>query len=274
MTVSCVALAEMLGMVIFSVPTACVLLGLVVGSFLNVCIHRMPRQESVVTPRSRCPHCRTLIAWYDNLPVLSYVLLGGRCRSCREPIGARYVVVELVTATVFGLCAVVIGPEPVLVSRLCFAAILIALFVIDLEHQLLPDVLTLPGVAIGLAGALVWPVGVWSPGIASSAIGAALGAGILLAIRWVWQRASGVDAMGLGDVKMLAMIGAFLGWQSVWFVLLFASLAGAFVGVGLAVSGRGTLKTKLPFGTFLAVAALVASLWGQGVMDWYLGLFP
>jgi leader peptidase (prepilin peptidase)/N-methyltransferase len=163
----------------------------------------------------------------------------------------------------------VIGPEPVLVSRLCLAALLIALFVIDLEHQLLPDALTLPGLAIGLVSALLWP-----PGIGASVLGAALGAGILLAIRWIWLRASGVEAMGLGDVKMLAMIGAFLGWQSVWLVLLLASVAGAFVGLALAATGRGTLKTKLPFGTFLAVAALAASLWGRVLLDWYIGLFP
>jgi len=163
---------------------------------------------------------------------------------------------------------VVIGPEPVLLSRLCFAAILIALFAIDLEHQLLPDALTLPGIAIGFACAIVWP-----PFIVSSVIGAALGAFILLAIRWIWMRVSGVDAMGLGDVKMLAMIGAFLGWQSVWLVLLLGSVGGAIVGLGLAVKGRGTLKTKLPFGTFLAIGALVASLWGSAILEWYLGQF-
>jgi leader peptidase (prepilin peptidase)/N-methyltransferase len=145
---------------------------------------------------------------------------------------------------------------------------LIALFVIDLEHQILPDALTLPGIAIGLAGALLWP-----PFILSSVIGAALGAGILLAIRWAWMRASGVDAMGLGDVKMLAMIGAFLGWQAVWLVLLLGSVGGAIVGLALAARGRGTLKTKLPFGTFLAIGALVASLWGNDMLDWYLRKF-
>jgi len=241
--------------------------GLCIGSFLNVCIHRLPRGESVVSPGSRCGACGVAIRWYDNVPVVSYLMLGGQCRACGAAFSPRYLVVELITAAVFAITAVMFEPGPLLAVRLVFAAMLVALFFIDLEHQLLPDVITLPGVAMGLA-ASVW----LDPGLMASAAGAALGAVILLAIRWVWKRATGVDGMGLGDVKMLAMIGAFLGWEQVWLVLFVASLTGAVVGVSIAAMGRGSMKTRLPFGTFLAVAALIASCWGAPVIAWYVGL--
>jgi len=241
-------------------------LGLMIGSFLNVCIGRIPAGESVVSPGSRCPYCKTPIAWYDNIPVLSYVLLGGRCRTCRRSISLRYPVVELVTAGAFVLQAAEFGDQPWLLgSRLILTAILIVLFGTDFDTQRLPDVLTLPGIAIGLIGSLFLPPGIWD-----SLVGAALGAGILLAIRWVWQRLKGVDAMGLGDVKMLAMIGAFLGWKQVWVVLVLASFAGALVGVGLTMARGRSMQSRLPFGTFLALAAFVASLWGDRLVDWYL----
>ena len=241
--------------------------GLCIGSFLNVCIHRLPRGESVVSPGSHCGSCGVAIHWYDNLPVVSYVLLGGKCRACGASYSMRYLWVEVLTAVIFATTAAVFDPTPLLAVRLVFAAMLIALFFIDLEHQLLPDVITLPGVVVGVA-ASVW----LAPGLMASAAGAALGALILLVIRWVWKRATGVDGMGLGDVKMLAMIGAFLGWEQVWLVLFLASLTGAIVGVSLAAAGRGSMKTRLPFGTFLAVAALLASCWGEPVIAWYVGL--
>ena len=241
--------------------------GLLIGSFLNVCIHRLPRGESVVSPGSHCPACGAAIRWFDNLPVLSYLILGGKCRACGAQFSARYLIVELVTAVVFAVSAAVFEPGPLLAVRLVFAAMLVALFFIDLEHQLLPDAITLPGVVIGVA-ASAWA----GPGLLSSAAGAALGAGTLLAIRWGWKRITGIDGMGLGDVKMLAMVGAFLGWQQVWLVLFLASLTGAVVGVSIAVTGRGSMKSRLPFGTFLAVAALIASAWGEHVISWYVGL--
>ena len=246
---------------------ALLLLGLCIGSFLNVCIYRLPRGESVASPGSHCTSCGTAIRWYDNVPVVSYLVLGGKCRACQAHVSARYVLVELLTGAVFAGHALVFEPGVLLAARVIFAAILIALFFIDLEHQLLPNALTLPGIAIGVGASLMA-----APGIAASLIGAALGAAILLAIRWLWKRATGVDGMGLGDVKMLAMIGAFLGWQAVWLVLFVASLAGAITGVAIAAAGRGSMKSKLPFGTFLAVAALFASLWGDRLIDWYVGL--
>lgn len=241
--------------------------GACIGSFLNVCIHRLPRGESVVSPGSRCPACGTPIRWHDNVPLVSYAVLGGRCRACRAPVSLRYPGVELLTGVVFAAHAWSFAPDGLLVVRLMFAAMLVALFFIDLEHQLLPNAITYPGIALGLAAALVLP-----PGLMSSAVGAALGAGILLAIRWGWRRATGVEGMGLGDVKMLAMIGAVLGWEQVWLVLLLASVTGAGVGVAIAVAGRGSMKSRLPFGTFLSVAALAASLWGARLIDWYVGL--
>jgi leader peptidase (prepilin peptidase)/N-methyltransferase len=244
-------------------------LGLAVGSFLNVCISRLPARESIAFPGSRCPRCRAPIRWYDNIPVVSFLMLGGRCRSCRAPISVRYPLVEIATGAAFVAHGAVIDDPWLLAQRLLFSALLVTLFGTDLETQRLPNVLTYPGLAAGLVSSLWLP-----PGLVTSLLGAALGAAIPWGIRWVWFRARGVEAMGLGDVKMLAMIGAFLGWQQVWLVLLFSSLAGAVVGLGLTVAGRRSLQSRLPFGTFLALAALAASLAGESLIDWYLLLYP
>jgi leader peptidase (prepilin peptidase)/N-methyltransferase len=244
-------------------------LGLAVGSFLNVCISRLPARESIAFPGSRCPRCRAPIRWYDNIPVASFLMLGGRCRGCRAPISVRYPLVEIATSAAFVAHGAVIDDPWLLAQRLVFSALLVTLFGTDLETQRLPNVLTYPGLAAGLVSSLWLP-----PGLVTSLLGAALGAAIPWGIRWVWFRARGVEAMGLGDVKMLAMIGAFLGWQQVWLVLLFSSLAGAVVGLGLTVAGRRSLQSRLPFGTFLALAALAASLAGESLIDWYLLLYP
>ena len=258
--------------VIFPLPFGLVVVaicGLMVGSFLNVCISRLPAGESVVFPGSRCPSCRTSIRWYDNLPLLSFLLLGGRCRACHVAISRRYPIIEAVTSAAFVCQALLFGNDPLLLgSRLVFTALLVALFGTDLETQRLPNVLTIPGALLGVLFS-VWR----SPGPVASVEGLALGAGILLAVRWLWHRATGVDAMGLGDVKMLACIGAFLGWQQVCLVLLLASVMGAIVGVALAASGGRSLQSRLPFGTFLAVAAFGASLVGDRALAWYLGFF-
>jgi leader peptidase (prepilin peptidase)/N-methyltransferase len=243
--------------------------GLMIGSFLNVCIARLPRGESVVSPGSHCPKCNTSIQWYDNIPVLSYLALGAKCRACRAPISVRYPLVEITTAVAFVLQAIAFPDEPILlVSRLVFTAMLIVLFGTDYDTQRLPNVITLPGIVVGLVFSLFTP-----PGIVASLIGAALGAGILLAVRWIWRKLRGVDAMGLGDVKMLAMIGAFLGWRQIWVVLFVASLTGATVGVLLTMRQGRSMQTRLPFGTFLAVAAYIASIVGERLLNWYLGLY-
>lgn len=243
--------------------------GLMIGSFLNVCIARLPAGESVVSPGSRCPSCRKDIRWFDNIPVLSYILLRGRCRRCHTPISLRYPFVELATAVLFAVQVLWLPADPPLMGHhLLLTALLVVLFGTDYDVQRLPDVITIPGMAAGVILSLLT-----GPGIVSAVAGAALGAVVLLCVRWGWKRATGVDGMGLGDVKMLAMIGAFLGWRQVGVVLFLASLSGAVLGLALAASGRRSMQARLPFGTFLAVAAYVASLVGEPLLDWYLSLY-
>jgi leader peptidase (prepilin peptidase) / N-methyltransferase len=244
-----------------------VLWGLLIGSFLNVCIHRVPLRQSIVSPRSRCPDCGYQLSWQDNVPVLSYALLRGRCRSCAQPISLRYPIVEIVTGLVFFLHWQVFGPTPLLLVRVAFACALIVHFMIDLEHQILPDVINLPGIAIGFACSLFLP-----PGPLLSALGILVGGGLLWAIAEIWLRLRKVDAMGFGDVKMLAMIGAFLGVKMVVLTFVLSSLVGGIVGGILIASRRGGLATRVPFGTMLAAAALVASLYGERLLAWYLSL--
>lgn len=249
-------------------------LGLVVGSFLNVCIHRMPLGQSVVRPRSRCPRCAAPIAGRHNVPVLSWLLLRGRCASCRAPIAWRYPAVEALTgALTLGLWRL-LGPSPSFAIAIVFAWMLVVLFFTDWDHQLLPDVVTLTGFGLGIAAAWFNPA-LGETGTArlwAALSGAALGSGILWGIGALWKRLRGIEAMGLGDVKMMAMVGAFAGPTGVLFTLFAASLAGAAVGLALIpVRGR-TLTDALPFGCFLAPAALAALLWSRRVVDAYLGL--
>jgi leader peptidase (prepilin peptidase)/N-methyltransferase len=244
------------------------LFGLLVGSFLNVCIYRLPRGTSVVFPPSACGSCQRPLRWFENIPVVSWLVLRGRCARCQAPISAQYPIVELVTGGLFAATVAVTPVGPLLVARLLFGAALIVLFAIDLEHQILPNVITLPGIVIGLAFALIAP-----PGWPAALIGAAGGGGVLYAIAAGYYYLRHEDGLGMGDVKMLAMIGAFLGWQLMLLTLVLASLAGAAVGVALIVSQRGTMKYALPFGTFLAVGAAIAMLVGQPIVDWYLGFY-
>ncbi len=242
--------------------------GLAIGSFLNVCIHRLPRGGSIVRPGSRCPACGYDLRWYDNVPVLSYLWLRGRCRACHAPISIRYPIVELITMGLFLLHYAVFGWDPLLVPRLLFGCALIVLFEIDLEHQILPDVITVPGIVLGLLFSLAFP-----PGLASASLGMLAGGGVLFAIGEIWSRLRKVEAMGFGDVKMLAMIGAFLGLKLIVVTFVLASYLGGLTGVVLIASRRGGLMSKVPFGTFLAVAALIASLWGNSLVDWYLARY-
>ena len=241
-------------------------LGLLIGSFLNAVIHRVPRKQSLVSPGSRCPSCGYALLWYDNIPVVSYLILGGRCRKCRKTISIRYPIVELITAAVFVAHYFVFGWTPLLAVRLAFAASLVALFAIDLEHHLLPDVITLPGIVVGLVASLFLP-----PGIAESLIGILIGGGVLWVIGEAYFRYAGEEGMGGGDVKMLAMIGAFLGWKLVLVTLVLSSVAGSVLGLAIIVVKRGGMKYALPFGTFLALGALAASLIGAQIVTWYAG---
>jgi leader peptidase (prepilin peptidase)/N-methyltransferase len=243
-------------------------IGLCIGSFLNVVIYRLPIGQSIVTPPSRCRNCGYQLQWYDNIPVLSWLFLRGRCRKCGVGVSIQYPIVELVTGALFVLVIWMTPPGPLLATRLILVCILIALFGIDLEHQILPNVITLPGIAIGVLLSLIAP-----PGWKDALIGALLGGGVLYAIAgayYLWRREEG---MGMGDVKMLAMIGAFLGWQLVIVTLVFSSIAGSVIGILLIVTKRGGMKYALPYGTFLAIAALVASLAGAQIVDWYVGMY-
>ena len=243
-------------------------LGLIVGSFLNVCIFRLPRGTSVVWPASACGSCKRELRWFENIPVVSWLVLGARCARCKAPIPIQYPLVEAITATLFVVVAAVTPVGPLLAARLIFVCALIVLFAIDLEHQILPNVITLPGIAVGLAFALLGP-----PGWRASVLGVLLGGGVLWAIAAGYYAVRHEDGLGMGDVKMLAMIGAFLGWQAVLLTLVLASLAGAVIGLAMIAAQRGTMKYALPFGTFLAVGALVAMLAGQPIIDWYLGFY-
>ena len=244
------------------------ILGLAIGSFLNVCIHRIPRGESLVHPPSRCPSCGQGLRWFDNVPVLGYLWLGGRCRSCRTRISIRYPLIELATLALFLLHYAVFGWTALLVVRLLFACAMVVLFAIDLEHHLLPNVITLPGIVVGLVASLFLP-----PGIRDSVIGVLAGGGVLWLIGEAYYRFSGQEGMGGGDVKMLAMIGAFLGWKLVILTLVLSSVTGSLIGVIVIASRRGGMKYELPYGTFLSLAALGASLVGEGIVTWYVGMY-
>jgi leader peptidase (prepilin peptidase)/N-methyltransferase len=244
------------------------LVGLIAGSYLNVVIHRLPAGESTVTPRSRCPACHAPIRALDNLPVLSYLLLGGRCRDCRAPISPRYPLVEALSGALFAFAVARFGWTLDALAAALLSALLVALAAIDLDHFLLPDRLTLPGLAAGL---LLQPL-LADGSLARGLQGALLGAGVLLLLAGLWQLARGVEGMGLGDVKMLAMIGAFLGVSGVVVTLVVSSFAGSVAGLALIARGRGGLASKLPFGVFLAVGGVVALFWGRGLAAAYLGL--
>ena len=244
------------------------ILGLAIGSFLNVCIHRIPRGESLVHPPSRCPSCGQGLRWFDNVPVLGYLWLGGRCRACRAKISIRYPLIELATLALFLLHYAVFGWTPLLAVRLLFACAMVVLFAIDLEHHLLPNVITLPGIVVGLAASLFLP-----PGIRDALIGVLAGGGVLWLIGEAYFRFSGQEGMGGGDVKMLAMIGAFLGWKLVILTLVLSSVTGSLIGVIVIASRRGGMKYELPYGTFLSLAALAASLVGDAVVTWYVGMY-
>lgn len=244
------------------------LFGAIIGSFLNVVIYRLPIGQSLVSPPSRCPKCGYRLKWYDNVPILGWVWLGGRCRKCRAPVSIQYPLVELVTALLFVLVAWLTPPGPLMISRLLLVCILIVLFGIDLQHQILPNSITLPGIVAGVLLSAIAP-----PGLGDSLLGVLLGGGVLYAIAgayYLWRREEG---MGMGDVKMLAMIGAFLGWKAVLVTLVLASFSGAAIGMMLIAVQRGGMKLALPFGTFLSLGALAAMLVGEPLVAWYSGFF-
>jgi leader peptidase (prepilin peptidase) / N-methyltransferase len=257
-------------MVIFALFLFLFLFGAIVGSFLNVCILRIPDGESIVWPGSRCPSCKSAIAGYDNIPILSWLILRAKCRSCQAPISPRYWVVELLTATaaVAAYFRVGLGFEWLVVFA--FIASLIVITFIDLDHRIIPDVISLPGIVAGFV--LSARHDPWLPSMLDSLIGILFGGGILFVVAWGYEKATGREGMGGGDVKLLAMIGAFLGWQSIPFTLLISSLSGSVIGVSLMWWTGSDTKYAIPFGPFLALGALIYVFCGEELMRWYLGL--
>jgi leader peptidase (prepilin peptidase) / N-methyltransferase len=266
------------------------LFGIVIGSFLNVCIHRLPRGESIVTPRSRCPHCAQQIAGYDNIPLLSYVILGGRCRHCKARISPVYFFVELATGLMFVLSYHFWGLTPEFTRQVIFGSLLIVLVMTDFETRLLPDRVTFPGMALGLVFALIVPVGdgagnwlatragltgvpIATVSVLDALLGALAGGGLLYGLGELYFRLRHREGMGLGDVKMMAMVGLFLGPKLTLLTILLGSVGGSVIGLLLIAAFRKQSDYELPFGTFLGFAAFAASLWGWVILDWYRGFF-
>jgi leader peptidase (prepilin peptidase)/N-methyltransferase len=244
------------------------LLGLVIGSFANVCIHRLPRRESVGRPPSSCPRCGARIRPWDNVPVLSYLILRGRCRGCKAPISMRYPLVEAANgAAYFGLAALM-GPTPRTFAMMALVTALLVLSLIDLEWQILPNVITLPGIVLGLL-ASVLPGPPSTLGALLAAVGGYLA---LMAMALAWKRFRHVEALGQGDWKMTAMLGAFLGWQGMLLTVFLASVLGTVVGLSLMAFAGRTSQHKLPLGTFLGLAGIAVVFVGEPLLAWYKGL--
>ncbi|MGH7789283.1 MAG: prepilin peptidase [Candidatus Binatia bacterium] len=243
-------------------------LGAVVGSFLNVCIHRLPTGASVAFPASHCPQCRQPILPYDNIPIVSYLLLRGRCRQCATPISRRYPLVEMLS----GLAAVAalshFGLTAYALMAFAFLASLIVITFIDLDHQIIPDAISLPGILVGFGSAVLLGQPHWSASLA----GILLGGGLLWVVAEGYHRLTGREGMGGGDIKLLAMIGAFLGWRMIPVTLMIASLSGTAIGLSLMLSRGRSTRMAIPFGPFLALGAACALFWGEALITWYLNL--
>jgi leader peptidase (prepilin peptidase)/N-methyltransferase len=240
-------------------------LGTVIGSFMNVCIHRMPRDESLIAPPSHCPSCQKRIWPIDNIPIFSFLILGGKCRHCRRPISWRYPLVELLNGLGYGLLLWRFGlTGQTLVYALLFSALLVITF-IDLDYKIIPNEITLPGIVIGLiAAALVLPQGFWN-----SFLGLLLGGGLFYLIADLSQRILKQEGMGGGDIKLIAMIGAFLGWQSVLLTIFIGALLGSVVGLFLIMATGKGRRYPIPFGPFLSIGALATLFWGSEILLWY-----
>ena len=275
------------GLPTYFIALAVASLGAIIGSFLNVVIHRVPREESIAFPASHCPSCDTAIRPYDNIPVISWAVLRGRCRACRAPISARYPAVELLTGVLFALTYLLhSGLTLSLPFDLVFVAAVVALVFIDAEHMLLPDAITYPGIVLALVARALVPnlYGVaslggaetpaWLLSLLNAVLGALAGGGFLWLVGWLWERARGVEAMGLGDVKMMFMVGAFLGWPLTFLTVFVGVLTGSVAGVGAMLRrGERDMQMLLPFGIFLGLGSLVSLLFGARIIDWYVGTF-
>jgi leader peptidase (prepilin peptidase)/N-methyltransferase len=264
--------------------------GIIIGSFLNVCIVRLPQGQSVTKPRSHCPKCKRAIAWYDNIPILSYAILGGRCRHCKQRISARYPFVEALNGLTSILLYVKFGFGMEWITFLAFSSALLVLAFVDIDHRILPDRITLNGIWVGVFSSVVlahpspfvsrllgW-VGVEvthprATALIASLVGILVGGGLLWFVGEAYLRLRGVEGMGFGDVKMMAMVGAFLGAPLTLFTIMVGSLIGSIIGLAVIQFGGKSRDYELPFGTFLSAAAIVAVLYGEELIRLYQDLF-
>ena len=243
-----------------------IIFGAMVGSFLNVCIFRLPKEESIIWPGSHCPHCKKPIRFYDNIPLISYFLLRGKCRYCKGPISLQYPLVEGITALSSLLLIMKFGPSLSYLTYFAFVSALIVITVIDLYHQIIPDVISLPGIGVGLLASLIIPPITFL----NSLIGILLGGGSLFLVATLYQWLFKREGMGGGDVKLLAMIGAFLGWKAVILTILLSSLIGSISGISIMVLKGKNFKYAIPFGPFLSLGALIALFYQNEIIFWYL----
>jgi leader peptidase (prepilin peptidase)/N-methyltransferase len=243
-----------------------IIFGAIVGSFLNVCIIRLPKEESIITPGSHCPHCNHPIMFYDNIPLISYLLLGGKCRYCKRSISAQYPLVEGTTAISSLLLFLKYGLSLSYFFYFSFVAALIIITVIDLYHQIIPDVISIPGIGVGLLGALIIPHITFF----NSLLGILLGGGSLFVVATLYQWLFKREGMGGGDVKLLAMIGAFLGWESVILTILLSSMIGSITGIIIIALKGKDFKYAIPFGPFLSLGAVIALFYKNEIISWYL----
>lgn len=244
------------------------LLGAIVGSFLNVCICRLPEEKSVVFPPSACPKCGSRISWYDNMPIISFLLLRAKCRTCSAPISWRYPLVEALNGLLTLLLFLKFGLSPAFLALFIFCSSLVVITFIDLDHQIIPDQISLPGIIIGFAFSFFLPWNGWL----NSLLGILLGGGSLYLVAWGYEKLTGKEGMGGGDIKLLAMMGAFLGWRSVLFIIFAASLVGSVIGIAAMLIQKKDRKLAIPFGPFLAFAAVLYIFFGRQIIYWYLSI--
>jgi len=243
-------------------------LGLIVGSFSNVCIYRIPRNESVIYPASHCPKCRTKIKPVDNIPLLSYILLKGRCRNCGSKISIQYPVVEFLTGLIYLIIYLIYGLSIQSLVYIILLSALIIIAFIDLQEQIIPDVISLPGIVVGLILSFIVPY----MSFINSVLGTLVGGGIILIIAWVGSIIFKKEAMGGGDVKLAAMIGAFLGWRYTIISLFLGFFIGALVGIILILSKIKSKEDMVPFGPFIVLGSIITLLWGEKILAWYIGI--
>lgn len=240
--------------------------GTMVGSFLNVCIFRLPTHQSVVTPSSHCPSCKHPIAFYDNIPIISFIILRGKCRKCKTPISYQYPLVELLAGFLSLIFMIQHGLSLNYFVYFIFSAALLAITVIDIKHQIIPDSISLPGIGVGLLISLLVP----QLTFLDSLIGTVLGGGSLLLVAGVYYLFTKNVGMGLGDVKLLAMMGAFLGWRSILFIIMVGSFSGALLGIAMMLIQKKDRRYAIPFGPFLSLGALSYLMYGQETIRWYI----